>query len=493
MHRLIERRAPAVGLGLILTFIVACVRLSHRGDVISVAVLPFIDLSSSNSRPSLGIAIAEDVRVRLGVLRHLDTIALSSIMPCMDDLRDAREVGHELGARYVVSGTIDISGNQVSLTATMGEVETGLEKWSWKEAFDKAELPVHLPPLSLGIARAARGPLSAFEARKISRNLTRSFDAWRLYTQGKVEWIRAGLKDLELAIKNLNEALRLDPGFTLPYVALAEIHADAAEFAGLGPAERQGEIAAAKNLLSKALELDRGVQESDIVLARIAREYDLNLPESERLARRALESAPSSPDALRGLGLVLAATGRFRDAVTSIRRAWALDPRSVVYLSDLCRVHCFMNDLDLSLAYGQQAISLASSFAPAYWNVGMTYLPKGLPVVAVDMLNCSLDLGGALRIAPGAVVLAQRRAGRPEVAGKLLYELDANYAKGSVGAYAQALARLGMEEPDRILDWLERAYQERESELVYLKVNPLFKGFRGHPRFEKLLNRMGIR
>ena len=327
----------------------------------------------------------------------------------------------------------------------------------------------------------------------MARPFTESAEAWTDYARGRAEMLRNGSSPVPRAEQEFRAAVDLDPGFGLAYARLAELHAEAAEKDRIESERRTAEAAMAKSLAAKALELDQCLSDAHAILARLARSSGLNLREAQLECRRALRTGPNNPRALLEMALVGAAGGHLGRAARLLKKAWSLSPLSPEYPSYLSWVFLLTGDLDGAISYGQLAKTMSPDFADPYWHLGLAYLLEGMPIMATKMFNDYMQRGGDGDLGRGAVALAERRAGRGTVADGLLEKLNADFQNDSFGAYALALGRLDSGSPEAILSLLERAFEQHESRLVYLKKDPLFRKMRRNPRFTALLGRMGCR
>jgi len=437
--------------------------------------------------------MVEEMILRLRTSQRLHVIALSSVLAYDASADDPVRAGRALGVDYVLSGRVAANPDAVRLALRLQDTGSGFDIWSSQAEVLPTELITRLPAFASAIGHRLDNGLSRVEAENLKRPFTNSAKAWARYARGRADMLQPGRSAFQRTEEDLRAATVLDPRFWLAFTRLAELHAEAADRAFHDPDERALEVELARGFALRALRLNEKLSEAHTVLARLSRESALDLSGAEGEARRAARCGPHDPAALHELALALAARGRLGNAVRLLKAAWALDPLSAEYPSHLSWVHLLMGEVDRALAYGQLAKEMRPRFADCYWHLGMAYLAKGMPIIAIDRFNCYEDHGGDVEIARGAIALAQRRAGRAEVANGFLYRLGVGYHEGAGGAYAQALARLDTEDDNVIMDWLERAHEEHSDCLIYLGVDPLFESMRRNPRFRALLGKMGIR
>lgn len=193
----------------------------RRSQRPSIAVLPFNDLSADPDQEFLADGIVEDVITELSRFRSLMVIARNSTFAYKGAARDVRQIGDELGARYVVEGSVRRSGNRLRVTAQLIEAATGSHLWAdrWDRVMeDLFELQ---DELTHAIVTSVEPELGAHERQLARKRPTESLTAWELCQRARFsDYSEPSLDEAE---QLLTAAAEADPNFALPRALLARI------------------------------------------------------------------------------------------------------------------------------------------------------------------------------------------------------------------------------------------------------------------------------
>jgi len=219
--------------------------------------------------------------------------------------------------------------------------------------------------------------------------------------------------------------------------------------------------------------------------------FDWNFAESDREFQRAIQLNPNYPTAHHWYGNAnLRATGRFDKAIAEEKRAQELDPLSLIINADLGTTYIYARRYDKAIEQLGKTIEMDPSFYYARWRLGMAYELKGsLHEAITEYQNAR-----ALNDDPTVLALmghAYAASGKRDEASRTLDQLKQIARQRYVPAYAFALLYAGLGEKDQAFQSLERGYQDRASDMPYLKVDPLIDSLRSDPRFADLLRRVG--
>ena len=191
-------------------------------SVQSIAVLPFENVSGEPSSRVLATGIAESVLHQLASHHQLIVISRSSSFAFEGRNIDAREIGRQLNARYLLEGSLQRQDARLRVTADLIDSSTGARVWSMR--FDKTPTDIFAmqDDIAIAVERALERSVTVTAGPRPSGAQTQNLDAWLAYQQGRALAATRKLADLDLAQKRFAEATRLDPEFALAYVARAE-------------------------------------------------------------------------------------------------------------------------------------------------------------------------------------------------------------------------------------------------------------------------------
>jgi len=234
-----------------------------------------------------------------------------------------KQVGRELGVRYVLEGSLRKAGNRIRVTTQLVEAETGKHSWSERYDRDLADIFAVQDEITEAVTTAIAPAIADAEQRRAMRKPPESLDAWAAYQRGLWHLSKANIEDNALAQKFFQQAVDLDPSFAGGYKGLANAQSDATDFHGQGLPAMVGSVEA---LARRAVALDGGDAEARSRLAHALRrrgDYAGGLAEAER----ALTVSPNLADGHVVRGALLIFSGRLTEGVEALERSIRLDPR----------------------------------------------------------------------------------------------------------------------------------------------------------------------
>jgi adenylate cyclase len=294
-------------------------------DKPSVAVLPFVNMSSDPEQEFLADGVAEDVITALSHYPSLFVIARNSSFTYKGRAVEIRRVGRELGVRYVLEGGLRKAGHRIRVTAQLIEAETGNHVWAERYDRDLADIFAVQDEITEAVTIAIIPAISQAEQQRAMRKPPDKLDAWAAYQRGLWHLGKFSAADNSLAQTFFQQAIDLDPGFAAGYCGFASaLISSATQFqtVSLSDCLRVGEPA-----IRRALALDPGDAESRAVLGTyfmLRGDLDASLAEAER----ALSVTPNLAEAHSVKGVMLGLTGRPEEGAASLRAGVRLDPRN---------------------------------------------------------------------------------------------------------------------------------------------------------------------
>src|SRR6185436_2309622 len=267
-----------------------------------IAELPFDDLSAA-PQAHLASGMTEELITHLGRLhpQRLGVIARTSILGYAGTTKNIRDIGRELGARYVVEGSVRREGERVRVTAQLIDAQDQTHLWA--ESFDRSgagALAIQ-EDVAERIARALR-----IELLDETQLTARSPAAHEAYLRGRHLWHQKRTADVEAGIRELREAVRLEPGFALAHIALAEAVHTLAMRGRIAPADAAAEI---RHASDAALRHAPSLAQSHGLAGMLHFWYDRDWDRAGESFRRAIELNPGEPGALHDHGWLLITRG----------------------------------------------------------------------------------------------------------------------------------------------------------------------------------------
>jgi tetratricopeptide (TPR) repeat protein len=252
-------------------------------------------------------------------------------------------------------------------------------------------------------------------------------------------------------------------------------------------------LSRAKTAALKAVELDHTLAEPHASLAFIAETHEWDWATAEREYKHALELKPGDARAHNWYAGYLTYAGRFDEGISEAKRARDLDPLSLPINNALAGRLLAGSRYDEALQQVQETLELDTHFAPAHQTLGWVYLRSGKHEEAIREFQNALQLSGTedtdLQLDLG---FAYAVTGKQDEARRILAKLEKLHEQGVVPSGSVAILHGALGESNEAFAWLEKAYEERDPQLTYIKAGRRFEPLRKDPRFEKLVHRVGL-
>jgi len=452
------------------------------GGTPSIAVLPFVDMSSEKNQEYFSDGLAEELLNDLAKIQGLRVAARTSSFQFKGKNEDLRTVGEKLNVGAILEGSVRKQGSRVRITAQLIKVGDGFHLWS--ETYDREMNDIFA--VQDEIARSVAGSLKvALLGKKtaIPSSQGTNADAYNAYLQGEYFLKRHGKENLEKSLGYYEQTIKLDPGYAPAWVGLAAARSDQAD-RGYLPVEEG--YRKAREAAERALALDANLAEAHAAMGGIKMSYDWDWAGAEASYQRALALEPGNAKFVRNAGMLAKTLGRFDEALAQDRRAVELDPLSVPAHNTLGFAAYYAGRREEAAAALKKALELNPEFPGSHNSLGQVYLAQSHPQEALAEMEREPE--PELRLQGQA--LAYHALGRKKESDVALAELIAKYQAEAAFQIAEVYAFRG--EADRALEWLERAYSQRDSGLAEMKGDPLLKSLERDPRYAAFLKKMRL-
>jgi DNA-binding winged helix-turn-helix (wHTH) protein/TolB-like protein/tetratricopeptide (TPR) repeat protein len=459
----------------------------------SLAVLPFNQINPDSGQEFLGLGLADTLITRLSSTRQVAVRPTSSINKYDGGAdRDPVRLGRELGVDSVLDGTIQRSGDRLRVTVRLWSTQE--HRPVWADEFDEkfTEMFTVEDSISEKVATALALKLSGDDRKLLLKHYTDNAAAYQSYVKGRYHWSRWTPDEVRKAIVCFQEAINVDPNYSLAYAGLADSYNVLGTFGYVAPQEAWPATEAAAN---RALELDEGLAEAHSSLGGAKMVYDWDWAGAEYHFKRGIELAPDSPDAHQLYGLYLMAMDRRDEALREMKLAEQLDPTSPLMTTSMGWALLFARQYDDAIAELRKALDLDPSYQMARGSLEFAFVASRRfeDAVALTEPERSEARARGEHWASANLVYANAQLGKRDQALQMMKDLKQMCGERYISPFLLTIAYVGLGDKDEAFKWLEKAYEERSNFLWLLRVYPCLDSIRSDPRFADLQKRVGLK
>jgi adenylate cyclase len=459
---------------------------SNQSASKSIAVLPFANLSADKNDEYLSDGMTEELLNVLTKVKSLHVPGRSSSFAFKGKNEDDifRKVGEQLHVNTVLEGSVRKAGDKLRITAQLVNVADGFHLWSETYDGDMKDILAVQSDVAKRVVQALQVQLGVDETRAFAKKATENPEAHRLYLLGRYhfgKFTRAGWTN---AIHSYEEALQVDPNFALAYCGLADTYGWA------GGQLMPGREAWAKEmeLAQKALELDPKLAEAHLSMG-TALFSVLDPHASEKELDRAVELNPNLALIYDQYGWTFSELGRFDDAFAAEKKALELDPLSTFLNTDLAFFLYWARRFEEATTQIRKTLELDPNNAFGHSVLGWCLIAKGNKAEARSEFEKATTLDD-LPWYVSSVGYACAVSGDRAKAEQVLRGLEELAKQRYVSPANRAAVYLGLGEKEQALDWLEKAYEDRDPIFWWINGDQLYDSLRSAPRFEALVQKV---
>src|SRR5215813_4448853 len=454
----------------------------------SIAVLPFKNLTGDDTEKFLGPGLADSLIMRLSSMRHVKVRPTAAVLKYNHPQQDPLAIGRELNVDALLDGVYQQEADKIRVSVQLVSVKDGVTLWAAK--FDERFTNIFAIQDSISdqVVRSLELKLTGEERKQITKSYTDSPEAFQLYLKGRYFWNQRTVDGLRKALEYAQQAIDLEPTYAPAYVGLADAFSLlGAQHSVLPPRES---FPRARAAALRALEIDPLMAEAYASLGFVDCCYAWDWAAAERNYLKAIELKPNYPTGHHWYGELLIILGRCKEAAEQLQLAQEFDPLSLAINADYAASLYYSREYEKSEAQLCNLLELNPRFVRAHVVLGKVYEQQGNHKAALRTLQQAVSLAGTDHATLLALAQTQAVAGKQDEVRKTLNELQTLAQRSYLSAGSIALIHAALGEHDLAFEWLERAYENRDIEMVWLKVDPMFDPLRSDPRFAELARRV---
>ena len=457
----------------------------------SLAVLPLTNMSDDPEQEYFADGMTEELITELSRIGSLRVISRTSVMQYKGEKKKPlAQIGRELNVDAVMEGSVLRAGNRVRIAAHVIYAPTDENLMAETYEQDLGDVLKLQREVAESITEKVRVKLTPEQKTRLHQFRQVEPEAFEAYLKAiRLNWINPQANNQ--AQSYLEKAIQKDPSFSEAYAALAWTYICLGQYRWRSP---QDAYPPAKQAARKALELDEKNCHAHNALAFLANRYEWDWATADRESRYALEQCPNSAGIRGDYAFYRAYTGRSAEALAELAKARELDP----LLEEM--QHRYAAVINYHLRNYKALIEVSRSYvatSPDLWGahyfLGVGYEGSGQTREAIPEYQKAIELSQGDSDPTAALGHAYATTGRKLEALKILREWQRQSETSYVSPYMIATVYAGLGDKNKAFKFLEKAYQERSSDLPYfLRADLRMDSLRSDPRFQDLLHRMNF-
>ncbi|HTR97908.1 MAG TPA: protein kinase [Candidatus Acidoferrales bacterium] len=455
----------------------------------SLVVLPFENRSGDSAQEFFTDGLTDLLINDLAQIGALRVISRTSAMRFKGGGRALADIARELNVRAVVEGSAMRVGDRVRVSVQL--VDAIADRGIWARSYDRdlTDILALQSELASAIAKEIQVKVTPAEEVKLRPRGQVNPTAHVAYLRGRFLWNRWGADEVRESIACFEEALRADPDYAPALAGLADAYTTLGTTRAMAPGEAYSR---AKDAATRGLALDETAAELHSALGNVLRHHEWDWPGAEREFLRALELNPGYALGRDRYALLLSNLGRHDEAIAEVMRALEMDPLSLIIHTAVGDALFYARRFEESMIYYRRCNQMDPTFGPGNTDLARSLEHVGRFEEALERFaNGVRRPDGSIPPSTGLAIMLWR-AGRQDEARGTMEQVHEAAKTRYIAPFGIASFHAVAGEPGLALDWLERAYAERDSSLVLLKVHPRLDSLRGEPRFRALLEKLHL-
>jgi serine/threonine protein kinase/tetratricopeptide (TPR) repeat protein len=462
---------------------------SEKEDKPSLAVLPFVNMSTDPENEYFSDGLTEELINALTGLKDFRVVARTSAFAFKGKQVDIRNVGAQLGVQKVLEGSVRKSGNRIRITAQLINVEDGYHLWSEKYDRDLEDVFAIQDEIASEIAGKLKSEF-IMTSSLLDKKKQPDLEAYELYLKGRYHFNKFSSEWAKKALECFQEAVSIAPEFAPAHAALARTYIFLTN--PFGTLDNQTAMPKAKSAAEKALEIDADLSEAYVSMGSIATFHEWDSAKAHHFFKKAIALNANDVNARMWYELALSLLDQdFDEALAQMKIALELDPLNILILVRTGYVYLYKYDFDTALTYYNKIIQIEPALAGGYHGLQDIYGIQGKYDLAIEAGEKAAKLGNNEPAFIADLALYCGRSGNTTRANEILNSLLDRSRKEPISPFWIAVVYLGLGQMDKMFEMFDKALEKHDSNLLYLFAPP-FDPIRDDPRFITLRNKMGI-
>jgi len=456
----------------------------------SIAVLPFVNMSNDPEQEYFSDGMAEEIVNSLSHVKDLKVAGRSSSFQFKGKNIDMKEVGEKLHVQTVLEGSVRKQGNRLRITVQLINAEDGYNLWSERYDREIDDIFALQDEIALTITEKLKITLLEKEKAIIQKDPAENKEAYDLYLKGRFYLNKRGAGIIK-GLEYFQQASEKDPSLTLAYTAMADTYYLLAFWSIMPPHDAMPK---ARQYAEKAIQLQSSQAEAYTALAFISTFYDWNWTEAKKQFQHASELNPNYAWAHYWYSYYLSFVElKYEESIREAKNLVEhLEPLVPLFHHALSVMYICAGRFEEGLRASEMAIELDANFFYGYRGLGLSLAGLNKYAEAIEALKTAvlLSLRQPLILVEQSWIYSL--SGNESEVQKILDELIMRSQTEYISALFICCVAYYSKNYDKAFEYLEQAFEQRDSTLIGIKAYPISAFIRTDPRFQPFLKRMNF-
>jgi TolB-like protein len=454
--------------------------------LISVAVLPFVNMSDDRQNEYFSDGISEELLNVLVRIKSLRVPSRTSSFTFKGSDKNLSEIGRELQVDHILEGSVRKAGDQIRVTAQLVEVESDTHLWSATYTRELDDVFAVQDEIAQAIVEALQLTLSGADQEILGTHSTSNVEAYNKYLLGRHFWNQRTPQSLLSAVKALREAVEMDPEYDQAWAALADTYV-------LIPEYRAGTIEEfiplAREATNKALAINPNSARALTTSGYYKAVYDYDWEGANADFERAVVLEPGYANAHQWYGEILAQQGRLEEGLLQLQLARNADPLSAIVRHVPGYMLLWSLRLDEAEVHLMDTLELGGQ--PLRWTIHNLDMLNTLRGNYDEARRRARQLARMEGYDPAADLARIDAIENPALKDRALILLQQRQDRGE-GVFGKALQYALLEEYELALESLEKAFAAGDPYATQMNYIKIYDPLRDNPRFQAMLKKMNL-
>lgn len=463
----------------------------QRAHKVMMAILPLKNLSGNPAEDYFSDGMTEELITRFATLmpKGVGVIARATAMKYKSGSRGLARIRKELDVDYVLEGSVRREDDRVRISTQLIQVSDQTNVWAASYDGELRDILRLQGEVAEAVARQIKGEMLPLTSRRSRHGRAVDPQVHDAYLRGLFEFNKSNPPGLGSALDFFRIAIEKDTQYAPAHAKAAITHAFSALWGFDAPSHAFPKAEAAAK---RALELDDSIGDAHNALGIVRWFYHWDCHGCRREFERSVEINPSDPFAHWGLAMYFGAMVEdHKRAEAEACLAQELDPLSTAIRSNAAFVYYWSRDYPRAISHSKETLERDENCLVAYYLLGMAACANR----SFDLAIATLEAAAKRFADPVSLGYLGRTygvAGEGERARAVLRQLEERAASQYVPAICFAWINLGLGLKDAGLSWLEKAHAEHDAKILWVRVSEFYDPIRSEPRFQQLVNRLGL-